>query len=149
MKLLPEERDWLETFIRGIRRSFPGRLERVMIFGSKACGEAGPHSDLDVLVILTGEALDKVGKMLGIDYPVGAEIDRLAQDGDPNAIRFPRPMASSPGFDFSFAGLKTSVLYYLNKHPRERQEDVAASFLASVVEVLVKKSLEGDTPLSP
>jgi len=51
-----------------------------------------------------GEALDKVGKMLGIGYPAGAEIDRLAQQGDPTAIRFPRPMSSSPGFDFSFAG---------------------------------------------
>lgn len=89
-----------------------------------------------------GEALDKVGKMLGIGYPAGAEIDRLAREGEPAAIRFPRPMASSPGFDFSFAGLKTSVLYHLRKHPSERREDVAASFLASVVDVLTKKSLE-------
>jgi N6-L-threonylcarbamoyladenine synthase len=89
-----------------------------------------------------GEALDKVGKMLGIGYPAGAEIDRLAQEGDPTAIRFPRPMVTSPGFDFSFAGLKTAVLYHLKKHPREKQEDVAASFLASVVDVLAKKSLE-------
>lgn len=89
-----------------------------------------------------GEALDKVGKMLGIGYPAGAEIDRLAQEGNPTAIRFPRPMASSPGFDFSFAGLKTAVLYHLKKMPGERKEDVAASFLASVVDVLVKKSLE-------
>lgn len=89
-----------------------------------------------------GEALDKVGKMLGIGYPAGAEIDRLAQEGNPTAIRFPRPMASSPGFDFSFAGLKTAVLYHLKKSPGERKEDVAASFLASVVDVLVKKSLE-------
>ncbi len=89
-----------------------------------------------------GEALDKVGKMLGIGYPAGAEIDRLASKGDPRAINFPRPMSGSPGFDFSFAGLKTSVLYHLRKHPRERPEDVAASFLASVVSVLTKKPLE-------
>jgi len=89
-----------------------------------------------------GEALDKVGKILGIGYPAGAEIDRLASEGDPTAINFPRPMSGSPGFDFSFAGLKTSVLYYLRKHPRERREDVAASFLASVVSVLTKKSLD-------
>ncbi len=89
-----------------------------------------------------GEALDKVGKMIGIGYPAGAEIDRLAGEGDPNAIPFPRPMAGSPGFDFSFAGLKTAVLYHLRKHPRERREDVAASVLASVVEILTKKSIE-------
>ena len=51
-------------------------------------------------------------------------------------------MSSSPGFDFSFAGLKTAVLYHLKKNTREKQEDVAASFLASVVDVLTKKSLE-------
>jgi len=89
-----------------------------------------------------GEALDKVGKMLGIGYPAGAELDRLAKGGNPAAIRFPRPMESSPGFDFSFAGLKTAVLYHMKNHPGEKREDVAASFLASVVDVLVKKSLE-------
>ncbi|MEA3239506.1 MAG: tRNA (adenosine(37)-N6)-threonylcarbamoyltransferase complex transferase subunit TsaD [Candidatus Bipolaricaulota bacterium] len=89
-----------------------------------------------------GEALDKVGKMLGIGYPAGAEVDRLASQGDPTAINFPRPMSGSPGFDFSFAGLKTAVLYHLRKHPRERKEDVAASFLASVVSVLTKKSID-------
>ncbi|MGB2982611.1 MAG: tRNA (adenosine(37)-N6)-threonylcarbamoyltransferase complex transferase subunit TsaD [Candidatus Bipolaricaulia bacterium] len=89
-----------------------------------------------------GEALDKIGKMIGIGYPAGAEIDRLAGEGDPAAIAFPRPMATSAGFDFSFAGLKTAVLYHLRKHPRERPEDVAASVLASVVEILTKKSIE-------
>ena len=89
-----------------------------------------------------GEALDKVGKMLGIGYPAGAEVDRLASQGDPTAINFPRPMSGSPGFDFSFAGLKTAVLYHLRKHPREKREDVAASFLASVVSVLTKKSID-------
>ncbi|MCD6495583.1 tRNA (adenosine(37)-N6)-threonylcarbamoyltransferase complex transferase subunit TsaD [Candidatus Bipolaricaulota bacterium] len=89
-----------------------------------------------------GEALDKVGKMLGIGYPAGAEIDRLASQGDPTAMNFPRPMSGSPGFDFSFAGLKTAVLYHLRKHPREKREDVAASFLASVVSVLTKKSID-------
>jgi len=89
-----------------------------------------------------GEALDKIGKMIGIGYPAGAEIDRLAREGDPTAIRFPRPMATSAGFDFSFAGLKTAVLYHLKKHPRERPQDIAASVLASVVEILTKKSIE-------
>ena len=89
-----------------------------------------------------GEALDKVGKMLGIDYPAGAAIDRLASEGDPSAIEFPRPLLSSPGFDFSFAGLKTSVLYYLKRHPSAVPCHIAASFLASVVDVLAQKSIE-------
>lgn len=88
-----------------------------------------------------GEALDKIGKMMGIGYPAGAEIDRLAMLGDPKIVRFPRPMIGSPGFDFSFSGLKTSVVYHLRKHPREKQEDIAASVLASVVEILTKKSI--------
>ena len=89
-----------------------------------------------------GEALDKMGKMLGIAYPAGPAIDRLAYKGDHTAIPFPRPMEAAPGFDFSFAGLKTAVLYHLRKYPEEKPEDVAASFLASVVSVLRKKSIE-------
>ncbi len=89
-----------------------------------------------------GEALDKIGKMMGIGYPAGAEIDRLAALGDPTTVRFPRPMIGSPGFDFSFSGLKTSVVYHLRKNPRERQQDIAASVLASVVDILTKKSIE-------
>jgi len=89
-----------------------------------------------------GEALDKIGKMMGIGYPAGARIDRLAKVGNPKAVRFPRPMIGSPGFDFSFSGLKTSVVYHLRKNPHERQEDIAASVLASVVEILTKKSIE-------
>jgi len=89
-----------------------------------------------------GEALDKIGKMMGIGYPAGAAIDRLASDGDPQAVRFPRPMIGSQGFDFSFSGLKTSVVQFLKKNPRMRSEDVAASVLASVVETLTKKSIE-------
>jgi len=89
-----------------------------------------------------GEALDKVGKLLGIAYPAGAKLEALAQTGDPKAIRFPRPMRGAPGFDFSFAGLKTSVSVYLGKQPDANPEDVAASFLASVVDVLAEKSVE-------
>jgi N6-L-threonylcarbamoyladenine synthase len=89
-----------------------------------------------------GEALDKVGKQLGIPYPAGAELEKLAQEGDPTAIPFPRPMSATPGFDFSFAGLKTAVMVYLRKHPHAVREDVAASFLASVVDVLAKKAIE-------
>ncbi len=89
-----------------------------------------------------GEAIDKIGKMIGIGYPAGAKMDELAAHGNPKAIPLPRPMESSPGFDFSFSGLKTAVLYHLRKSPREKREDIAASVLASVVAVLTRKSLE-------
>ena len=89
-----------------------------------------------------GEAIDKIGKMIGMGYPAGAKMDELADSGDPKAIPLPRPMGDSPSFDFSFSGLKTAVLYHVRKNPRERREDIAASVLASVVDVLTKKSLE-------
>ncbi len=89
-----------------------------------------------------GEAIDKIGKMLGIGYPAGARIDELADGGDPKAVPLPRPMGDSPSFDFSFSGLKTAVLYHMRKNPRERREDVAASVLTCVVDVLTRKSLD-------
>jgi N6-L-threonylcarbamoyladenine synthase len=60
-----------------------------------------------------GEAFDKVARMLGLKYPGGPEISKLAEKGNPQAIKFPRPMLNKPNYDFSFSGLKTSVLYYL------------------------------------
>lgn len=89
-----------------------------------------------------GEAFDKVGKLLGVGYPAGPQIDLLAQRGDPQAVDLPRPMLEEPGFDFSFAGLKTAVLYHLRKHPDTPLEDWAASFQEAVVDVLVSKTLK-------
>lgn len=88
-----------------------------------------------------GEAFDKVAKLLGLRYPGGPEIDRLAQQGDPQAIAFPRSMLDDPSHNFSFSGLKTSVLYYLKKHPDVSVPDVCASFQEAVVDVLVGKTL--------
>ncbi|MCR4405234.1 MAG: tRNA (adenosine(37)-N6)-threonylcarbamoyltransferase complex transferase subunit TsaD [Candidatus Acetothermia bacterium] len=92
-----------------------------------------------------GEAFDKVGKLIGIDYPAGAKLDRLAKAGDPEAIPLPRPMLDS-GYDFSFAGLKTAMAYYLKGH-KAKPEDVAASFQRAVVDVLVGKTLRAATDL--
>ena len=64
-----------------------------------------------------GECFDKVGKLIGLPYPAGPEIDRLAEGGNPKAFDFPRPMMDDPGDDFSFSGLKTSVRYFLRDHP--------------------------------
>ena len=85
-----------------------------------------------------GEAFDKVARFLGLGYPGGPAIDRIAIDGDPKAIAFPRPMIDD-GYDFSFSGLKTAVVHYVRKHPEVSTADVAASFQAAVVDVLVMK----------
>jgi len=85
-----------------------------------------------------GEAFDKVARFLGLGYPGGPAIDRLALEGDPEAIRFPRPMRND-GHDFSFSGLKTAVVQYVRKHPEAEVADSAASFQAAIVDVLVDK----------
>ena len=86
-----------------------------------------------------GEAFDKVARFLDLGYPGGPAIDVAALDGDPEAIRFPRAMMDD-GYDFSFSGLKTSVMNYVRKHPDVSSQDVAASFQAAVVDVLVTKA---------
>lgn len=92
-----------------------------------------------------GEAFDKVAKMLSLPYPGGPEIQKLAEKGNPAAIKFPRPMLHPPAggrnnYDFSFSGLKTSVLYYLRDNPKAKKASVAASFQEAVVDVLNKKT---------
>jgi tRNA N6-adenosine threonylcarbamoyltransferase len=86
-----------------------------------------------------GEAFDKVARFLGLGYPGGPAIEQLARRGDPAAIAFPRAMRDE-GLDFSFSGLKTSVMYHLRKHPDADVADVAASFQEAVVDVLVHKA---------
>ncbi len=88
-----------------------------------------------------GEAFDKVGKMLGLPYPGGPEIEKAAKDGDPTAFSFPRSMMGGGELDFSFSGLKTAVLYTLQKNKAASVEDIAASFQLAVVEVLVEKTI--------
>ncbi len=93
-----------------------------------------------------GEAFDKVAKMLGLPYPGGVYIDRAAKEGRKDAIRFPRALPQKTNFDFSFSGVKTSVLTHLKKleRPPEPHEqhfaDICASFQEAVVEVLVNKT---------
>lgn len=86
-----------------------------------------------------GEAFDKVARFLGLGYPGGPVIDRLAESGDAGAVRFPRGLWGE-GFDFSFSGLKTSVVRYVRAHPGVGTADVAASFQEAVVDVLVEKT---------
>jgi len=89
-----------------------------------------------------GEAFDKVAKMLGLGYPGGAQIDRLARQGDPKRFDFPRSMIGSGDGNFSFSGLKTSVRYFLEKRfAPDDLPDICASFQEAVVDVLVTKLL--------
>jgi len=87
-----------------------------------------------------GEAFDKVARFLGLSYPGGPAIQEAATTGDPEAIPFPRAMIDD-GYDFSFSGLKTAVINYVRKHPDVSTPDVAASFQAAVVDVLVTKAV--------
>jgi N6-L-threonylcarbamoyladenine synthase len=91
-----------------------------------------------------GEAFDKSAKLMGLGYPGGPALSRLAEQGDPQAFKLPRPLLRSGDLDFSFAGLKTAVLTQAKKLGGDleaRKADLAASTQAAIVEVLVKKSL--------
>jgi N6-L-threonylcarbamoyladenine synthase len=91
-----------------------------------------------------GEAFDKGARLLGLGYPGGAAIDRLAREGDPEAFSF--PVARVPGLDFSFSGLKTALLYTVRDlEPQElerRRADLAASYQRAIVRALVERTLE-------
>jgi N6-L-threonylcarbamoyladenine synthase len=94
-----------------------------------------------------GECFDKTGKLMGLAYPAGPEIDRLAEQGIPTAYAFPRPLLHEANDDFSFSGLKTSVRYFIRDHPallddRQKVCDLCASVQAAIVEVLVKKTIQ-------
>jgi len=87
-----------------------------------------------------GEAFDKVARFLGLGYPGGPAIQEAAASGNAEAIRFPRAMMDD-GYEFSFSGLKTAVINHVRKHPEVTTPDVAASFQAAVVDVLVTKAV--------
>ncbi len=91
-----------------------------------------------------GEAYDKVARAIGLGYPGGPKIDKLSEEGNPEAIDFPRVFLEADSYDFSFSGLKSAVLNYLHRHRQKggpvNEADVAASFQAAVIEVLVEKA---------
>lgn len=92
-----------------------------------------------------GEAFDKTAKVLGLGYPGGPVIDKKARSGDPDFIRFPQAFLKDAHYDFSYSGLKTSVLTYTEKHTTEHLErhmnDICASFQKAAIDVLITKSL--------
>lgn len=94
-----------------------------------------------------GECFDKTAKLIGLPYPGGPEIDRLAAGGNPRAHDFPRPMLREKNDDFSFSGLKTSVRYFIRDHPgvlndAQQLRDLCAGVQAAIVEVLVGKTIK-------
>ncbi len=88
-----------------------------------------------------GEAFDKVARLMGLPYPGGPEIQKLALKGDAKAIAFPRPMLREKNYEFSFSGIKTSVLYYVRDNPKTKKADLAASFQQAIIDVLVGKTI--------
>ena len=91
-----------------------------------------------------GEAFDKIGRVIGMPYPAGAAMDKLAYEGDMNAIKLPSPAISGDNGDFSFSGLKTAALNYINSARQKGEEpshaDMAASYTKVIVEAIVKKT---------
>lgn len=109
------------------------------------------HLDMEVIGQTiddaAGEAFDKCGKVMGLSYPAGPEIDRLAQEGDPHAFTFSQPKLS--GLQYSFSGLKTSFLYFLRDNLKEDadfiskyQADLCASLQYTIVDILIKKLIK-------
>jgi len=105
-----------------------------------ACHGLGQYELLgESLDDAAGEAFDKVAKMLGLPYPGGPQVARLALDGDPERFRFPRPMTDRPGLDFSFSGLKTYTMNTLNDIPEpgiQDKSDIALAFQTAVVDTI-------------
>ena len=107
---------------------------------------SGGHSsiiqmcDMARSVQVLGETIDEIARILELDFPGGPAIDRLAREGDADAIEFPRGLANSD-YNFSFSGLKTAVARYLKETPLAHKADVAASFQEAIVDVLLEKAL--------
>ena len=141
---------FIENFkfkILNSKRAFPalalvvsgGHTELILVQGWLKYKKIGATVD-----DAAGEAFDKTAKLMGLPYPGGPALSKLAEKGKPT-INFPRPMMDSDDFNFSFSGLKTAVLYYLRDHPLQAkayklQANLAASVQQAIVDVLVSKT---------
>jgi N6-L-threonylcarbamoyladenine synthase len=96
-----------------------------------------------------GECFDKGAKLIGLPYPGGPQISKLAVTGNTQAIHFPRPMIDSGDYNFSFSGLKTSALYWLRENPTYNQNDFCASFEQAIIDVLVHKTMKAAAQYKP
>lgn len=132
----------------GLEAAFPYLL--LLVSGGHcqciAVEGVGQHTLLGATIDdAAGEAFDKVAKLLGLGWPGGPAVERLAAEGNPAVHRFPRPLAGRPGCDFSFSGLKTAVALCVGAHPagalsRQVAADIAASFQAAVAEVVADRA---------
>jgi N6-L-threonylcarbamoyladenine synthase len=106
--------------------------------------QVGAYETLgDTLDDAAGEAFDKTAQLLGLGYPGGPAVSKLAESGDPARFKLPRPMLNSGDLNFSFSGLKTAVLTLRNKHPEAAaRADIAAAFQNVMAEVLAEKSMQ-------
>lgn len=118
-----------------------GHTNIVEVTGYNECRVLGQTRD-----DAAGEAYDKVARVLGLGYPGGPLIDRIAKEGDPTAVEFKRVFLEKDSFDFSFSGIKTGVLNYVNSEKQAGREinvaDVAAGFQAAVLDVIVAKTVK-------
>ncbi len=96
-----------------------------------------------------GEVFDKITKVLNLGYPGGPITEKLAKEGEPSSIKFPRPLLNDKSYDFSFSGLKTAVIYHIKELKKENKDipvrDILASFQQAVIDVLVEKAIEATT----
>lgn len=128
----------------------PPYLALVVSGGHTSLFDVRDHSDFHLIGATrddaAGEAFDKIGRVIGLPYPGGAALDRLAKQGDKKAVRLPSPALGGGTLDLSFSGLKTAALNYINGRRQQGleipREDLAASFTASVVEGLALKTEE-------
>lgn len=116
----------------------------LLVSGGHTCIlQMNSHEDIELLGETrddaAGECFDKAARIMGLPYPGGPVMDSLAESGDENLIKFPKPFWNDEGYEFSFSGLKTSIMQYCKKHPDYNINDVSASFRKAVVEVLVRK----------
>lgn len=132
------------------RKLNPPLIALIVSGGHTTLAQMKDHGNYEILGQTlddaAGEAFDKVAGFLGLGYPGGPLIDRIARQGNPQAINFPRAMLGAKSYDFSFSGLKTAVLNYVSKAKAEGRiistADLCASFQAAVIDVQVHKLIE-------
>ena len=145
--------NWITSVIPSVNQN-PNFKKNKITFPAVCLIASGGHTILILMAALTkwkilgstrddavGEAFDKVARLLNFSYPGGPQIELHARRGDEDTIDFPRPMLDQKNFDFSYSGLKTSVLYYLRDHKKANKNNIAASFQKAAFAPLIGKTI--------